>query len=130
MTEPTFEELERELEQIVARLEQGQVPLDEAPGQSRDEFAEGDVGHREFGVHQHGLEDERLTGSVDRIALDRAINELPAGYRAVFVLHDVEGFTHGEIGSMLGIPEGTARSDLHHARTALRRLLKDVRSDT
>jgi RNA polymerase sigma-70 factor (ECF subfamily) len=47
----------------------------------------------------------------------------------VIVLHDVEGFTHGEIGSMLGIPEGTARSDLHHARAALRRLLRDVRSD-
>jgi len=48
--------------------------------------------------------------------------------RAVIVLHDVEGFTHGEIGGMLGIPEGTARSDLHHARAALRRLLGDLRS--
>ena len=47
----------------------------------------------------------------------------------VIVLHDVEGFTHGEIGEMLRIPEGTARSDLHHARAALRRILKDVRSD-
>jgi RNA polymerase sigma-70 factor (ECF subfamily) len=49
--------------------------------------------------------------------------------RAVIVLHDVEGFTHGEIGGMLGIPEGTARSDLHHARAALRRLLGDLRSE-
>jgi RNA polymerase sigma-70 factor (ECF subfamily) len=46
----------------------------------------------------------------------------------VIVLHDVEGFTHGEIGRTLGIPEGTARSDLHHARAMLRRLLQNIRS--
>jgi RNA polymerase sigma-70 factor (ECF subfamily) len=51
--------------------------------------------------------------------------ELSQRQRSVIVLHDVEGFTHGEIGSMLGIPEGTARSDLHHARAALRRMLAD-----
>jgi RNA polymerase sigma-70 factor (ECF subfamily) len=45
------------------------------------------------------------------------------------VLHDVEGFTHGEIGAMLAMPEGTARSDLHHARNALRRALSDLRSE-
>ena len=49
--------------------------------------------------------------------------------RTVIVLHDVEGFTHGEIGDMLGMPEGTARSDLHHARATLRRALEDFRSD-
>ena len=63
-----------------------------------------------------------------RRRLSSALTELPDRQRAVIVLHDVEGFTHGEIGAMLGIPEGTARSDLHHARAALRRLLKDVRS--
>jgi len=101
-----------------------QVPLDEAPGQSRDEFAEGDVGHREFGVHQHGLEDERLTGSVDRIALDRAINELPAGYRAVFVLHDVEGYEHNEIARLRNCSVGNSKSQLHKARVKLRELLR------
>jgi RNA polymerase sigma-70 factor (ECF subfamily) len=45
----------------------------------------------------------------------------------VIVLHDVEGYTHVEIGEMLGIPGGTARSDLHHARQKLRELLKDLR---
>lgn len=49
--------------------------------------------------------------------------------RAVIVLHDVEGYKHAEIGSMLGIPEGTARSDLHHARALLRRALGNLRSD-
>ena len=48
--------------------------------------------------------------------------------RAVIVLHDVEGYKHAEIGTLLGIPEGTARSDLHHARTHLRRLLGNLRS--
>ena len=64
-----------------------------------------------------------------RRRLQAALTELPDRQRAVIVLHDVEGFTHGEIGAMLGIPEGTARSDLHHARAALRRMLKDVRSN-
>lgn len=63
-----------------------------------------------------------------RRRLSDALIELPDRQRAVIVMHDVEGFTHGEIGATLGIPEGTARSDLHHARAALRRLLKDVRS--
>src|SRR4051794_29824000 len=64
-----------------------------------------------------------------RRRLNVALTKLTDRQRSVIVLHDVEGFTHGEIGEMLGIPEGTARSDLHHARAALRRMLKDVRSD-
>jgi RNA polymerase sigma-70 factor (ECF subfamily) len=64
-----------------------------------------------------------------RRRLSQALTKLTERQRSVIVLHDVEGFTHGEIGGMLGIPEGTARSDLHHARAALRRILKDVRSD-
>ena len=73
----------------------------------------------------------RDPGEADELRgrLSKALTTLSTRQRAVIVLHDVEGFTHGEIGSMLGIPEGTARSDLHHARAALRRLLKDVRSD-
>ncbi len=49
--------------------------------------------------------------------------------RSVLVLHDLEGYKHAEIGSMLGIPEGTARSDLHHARARMRQALSDVWSD-
>jgi RNA polymerase sigma factor (sigma-70 family) len=59
----------------------------------------------------------------DRIDLERAIALLPAGYRAVLVLHDVEGFTHEEIGEQLGIAPGTSKSQLSHARRAVRRLL-------
>ncbi len=64
-----------------------------------------------------------------RRRLVAGLGELSQRQRSVIVLHDVEGFTHGEIGGMLGIPEGTARSDLHHARAALRRLLADLWSE-
>lgn len=63
-----------------------------------------------------------------RERLQQALAHLTDRQRAVIVMHDVEGFTHGEIGLTLGIPEGTARSDLHHARAALRRLLQNIRS--
>jgi RNA polymerase sigma-70 factor, ECF subfamily len=68
-----------------------------------------------------------LGGVVDRLDLERALAELPDGCRAVFVLHDVEGFQHGEIGEMLGIADGTSKSQLHKARMRLRGLLS--RSD-
>jgi RNA polymerase sigma-70 factor (ECF subfamily) len=64
-----------------------------------------------------------------RDRLTAALAELGPRQRSVIVLHDVEGFKHAEIGAMLGIPEGTARSDLHHARSALRRLLGDFRTN-
>jgi RNA polymerase sigma-70 factor (ECF subfamily) len=62
-----------------------------------------------------------------RARLKNALEKLPERSRAVIVLHDVEGFTHAEIGQMLGIPGGTARSDLHHARQKLRGLLQNLR---
>ena len=65
-----------------------------------------------------------------RDRLQAALATLPARQRSVLVLHDVEGFRHAEIGGMLDIPEGTARSDLHYARAHLRRLLGDLRSDS
>ena len=63
-----------------------------------------------------------------RLRLRDALAQLPVRQRSVIVLHDVEGFKHSEIGKLLGIPEGTARSDLHYARSALRRLLQQLRS--
>lgn len=60
---------------------------------------------------------------VDRIALKDAIAELPAGYKSVFVLHDVEGFEHEEVARRLGISVGTSKSQLHKARLKLRGLL-------
>jgi RNA polymerase sigma-70 factor, ECF subfamily len=57
------------------------------------------------------------------IDLERALALLPDGFRTVLVLHDVEGFTHEEIGERLGISDGTSKSQLSRARRAMRRLL-------
>jgi len=62
-----------------------------------------------------------------RERLEAALAQLPDRARSVIVLHDIEGFTHAEIGEMLSIPGGTARSDLHHARQKLRVLLGNLR---
>lgn len=64
-----------------------------------------------------------------RHRIDAGLARLSDRQRSVLVLHDVEGFKHAEIGVMLGIPEGTARSDLHHARALMRRELDDLRMD-
>src|SRR5687768_385797 len=61
---------------------------------------------------------------VDKIALESAIDQLPAGYKNVFVLHDVEGFEHEEVAKILGCSVGTSKSQLHKARLKLRKLLK------
>jgi RNA polymerase sigma-70 factor, ECF subfamily len=63
---------------------------------------------------------------VDRIALDVAIAKLPPGYRKVFILHDVEGFEHEEIASILRCSSGTSKSQLHKARLKLRKLLSQT----
>ncbi|MGI8508793.1 MAG: RNA polymerase sigma factor [Gemmatimonadaceae bacterium] len=62
-----------------------------------------------------------------RRRLGEALMQIPERMRSVLVLHDVEGFAHAEIGKLLGIPEGTARSDLHHARQRLRGMLQNLR---
>ena len=59
----------------------------------------------------------------DALDLERAIGGLPEGARDVFVLHEVYGYTHGEIAEMLGIVEGTSKSQLTRARTLLRNAL-------
>jgi RNA polymerase sigma-70 factor (ECF subfamily) len=63
--------------------------------------------------------------------IDRALQSLPEQQRLAVVLFDAEGFSHGEIAQMLGIPEGTVRSDVFHARRVLRaRLGLDSRGDS
>jgi RNA polymerase sigma-70 factor, ECF subfamily len=65
----------------------------------------------------------RSDSVIDRLDLEKAIEQLPASYRAAFLLHDVEGFEHHEVGTMLGIAEGTSKSLVHKARLRLRELL-------
>ncbi len=57
--------------------------------------------------------------------LTRAIDALPQGYRAVFVMHDIEGYTHEEIGIALGVETGTSKAQLSRARAKLRESLAD-----
>jgi len=71
-----------------------------------------------------GTENPNAMPVVDRIALDKAIAQLPPGYRTVFTLHDIEGHEHEEIARMLGCSVGTSKSQLHKARMKLRGLLR------
>jgi RNA polymerase sigma-70 factor, ECF subfamily len=61
--------------------------------------------------------------TIERIDLERALAELPDGCRAAFVLHDVEGLEHREVSEVLGIAEGTSKSQVHKARLRLRGIL-------
>lgn len=69
------------------------------------------------------IQSTRRISMVERLALERAISELPPGYRTVFVLHDVEGYEHEEISGLLKVSIGTSKSQLHKARMRLRELL-------
>jgi RNA polymerase sigma-70 factor (ECF subfamily) len=71
-----------------------------------------------------GREDLNLRGSVDRILLQDALEELPPGYRVVFLLHDVHGYEHQEIAEILSCSVGNCKSQLHKARLKLRRLIE------
>jgi RNA polymerase sigma-70 factor (ECF subfamily) len=71
-----------------------------------------------------GTPDLTLAGSIDRLALERAVADLPAGYRLIFVLHDIEGYEHNEIAVMLDCSIGNSKSQLHKARLKLRDALR------
>jgi RNA polymerase sigma-70 factor, ECF subfamily len=76
-----------------------------------------------------GAPDLMLEGSVDRVNLERCIERLPAGYRAIFILHDVQGFQHTEIAAIVGRSVGDSKSQLHKARMRLRELLHEVQRE-
>jgi RNA polymerase sigma-70 factor (ECF subfamily) len=76
-----------------------------------------------------GAPDAVLAGSVDRLQLQRAVADLPPGYRTIFVLHDVEGYEHNEIAGLVGCSIGNSKSQLHKARLKLRDLLKTSRAE-
>jgi len=96
------------------------VSLEETINPSEDDAPKRDFGGRDL----------QLTGSVDRVALERAVASLPPGYRMVFVLHDVEGFEHNEIATMLECSTGNSKSQLHKARLKLRELLRQPELST
>lgn len=93
--------------------------LPEISFQEALEPAEEDGPKKDIGAH-----DQALSGSIDRVNLERAIETLPPGYRIIFVLHDIEGYEHNEIAEMMGCSIGNSKSQLHKARMRLRELLK------
>jgi RNA polymerase sigma-70 factor (ECF subfamily) len=72
---------------------------------------------------EFGRDDNKLMGAVDRLALTQAANELPEGCRAIFILHEVEGYEHHEIAEQLSCSIGNSKSQLHKARLKMRKLL-------
>jgi RNA polymerase sigma-70 factor (ECF subfamily) len=90
-----------------------QVSLEETLEPSQEDGPRRDIGVRDL----------ILSGSIDRVTLERAVENLPPGYRLVFVLHDVEGYEHNEIAGMLDCSIGNSKSQLHKARMKLRDLL-------
>ena len=77
--------------------------------------------HKEIGVT-----DLRLSGVFDRVNLQTAIEQLPEGYKSMFILHDLHGYEHNEIAEILGCSVGNSKSQLHKARKRLRELLHRV----
>ncbi len=94
------------------------ISLDEVTGSD-----EGDDRPR----NEIGGPDPRLSGLIDRLNLQRAIDQLPEGYRKIFVLYDVQGYEHSEIAKILGRSIGNSKSQLHKARKRLRELLGRAR---
>jgi RNA polymerase sigma-70 factor (ECF subfamily) len=72
---------------------------------------------------EYGFDDQRLVTCIDRIALARAIKELPDGYRTIFLLHEVDGYEHREIAKLLKCSVGNSKSQLHKARLKMREIL-------
>ena len=76
-----------------------------------------------------GSLDPTLVGSIDRLNLERAVDQLPPGYKQVFVLHDVQGYEHNEIAKMMDCSIGNSKSQLHKARLRLRELLQEAQRE-
>jgi RNA polymerase sigma-70 factor (ECF subfamily) len=88
------------------------------------------MGHQTDSLDEDGAAEPTAApalGAVSRIDLDRAIGRLPHACRAAFLLHDVEGFGHHEVGAILGISEGTSKSQVHKARLRIRAYLTQPR---
>ena len=87
---------------------------------------------KRFRTREAPLDDALTIGVATRRAepdlkerLRQAIDALPEGYRTVFLMHDVEGYTHEEIAAALGVQAGTSKAQLFRARAKLREALAD-----
>ena len=103
---------------VLMRLRRNK-PANAATVESKESRAENGAAQKE-----QGGPDPRLEGYVDRVALEKAIQELPPRCKLMFVLYDIQGYPHREIADLLGCSVGNAKSQLHKARTRLRQLLR------
>jgi RNA polymerase sigma-70 factor (ECF subfamily) len=87
------------------------------------------VGEDDSPKKDFGADDLALAGSIDRLQLQKAVDDLPPGYRTIFVLHDVHGYEHNEIAAIVGCSIGNSKSQLHKARMKLRDMLKMNRAE-
>jgi RNA polymerase sigma-70 factor, ECF subfamily len=94
-----------------------EVPLDATLDPDEEDY---------WSLQELGGPDLRLSGAVDHINLSRAIEQLPEGYKEMFILHDVEGYEHHEIAKVLGCSTGNCKSQLYKARVRLRKLLQEA----
>lgn len=91
-----------------------ECPLDPTFGNDEEAMFEGQV---------YGKPDETLSMTTDRVALLRAIEDLPPGYRLMLILHDIHGYEHQEIAEIFGCTTGNTKSQLHKARLRLRSVI-------
>ncbi len=91
-----------------------ETPLDPGFGGEEEASFEGPL---------YGKADDVLSMTTDRVALQRAIEDLPPGYRLMLILHDIHGYEHQEIAEIFGCTTGNTKSQLHKARLRLRAVI-------
>lgn len=97
-----------------------ECPLEPAFGNEEEAAFEGQT---------FGKADDTLTMTTDRVALQRAIQDLPPGYRLMLILHDIHGYEHQEIAEIFGCTTGNTKSQLHKARLRLRSVIDRNRGE-
>lgn len=104
------------------RLVVNQVNMHFRHRKSKRETQTSDSEIPEHGPRRAGRSDS-AEPLIDRLAIEKAVRMLPPGYRAAFILHDVEGYKHEEAAQLSGHTAGTSKSQLHKARASLRAML-------
>jgi RNA polymerase sigma-70 factor, ECF subfamily len=84
-----------------------------------DQTSDGEMPEPEMVIAHHAASVQMI----DRLMIEKAMRSLPPGYRAAFILHDLEGYKHRESAQLLGYTDGTSKSQLHKARIRLREVL-------
>ena len=104
------------------RIVTNQVKMHFRYRSSRPEMqtSDGEIPERWAGAARHCDAAEQL---IDRLAIQKALQNLPPGYRTAFILHDIEGYKHGEAARLSAHTIGTSKSQLHKARASLRAVL-------